>query len=94
LGTITHLDDGEVPQDACAFIGSTHLPKSSYEELVDRWVDGSSVAATAGEGEQVALSPELRTLAESLLRLLGPTAEAAVQTGGVKDSGKVVRGGP
>ena len=40
------------------------------------------------------VSPELRALAEGLLRLIGPTQEAAAQTGGVKDAGGVVRGGP
>ncbi len=30
----------------------------------------------------------------ALLRLIVPTAEVGVQTGGVKDAGRVVRGGP
>ncbi len=46
----------------------------------------------AAPGEQ--LSPELRQLAEELLRLIGPTAEAGAQTGGPKEAGRVVKGGP
>jgi hypothetical protein len=94
LGTITHLGDGEVPQDCSAMVGSLQLPKSNFEELLERYAGAQEGSVAATEGEQVALSPELRDLAESLLRLLGPTAEAAVQTGGVKDAGRVVRGGP
>ncbi len=61
------------------------------------WVEGElddGVQSAASAGRQNTLSPELLTLAESLLRLIGPTAEVAVQTGGVKDAGRVVRGGP
>jgi hypothetical protein len=61
------------------------------EDLADEVV--SQPTGDGGVANTSSLTPELRTLAESLLRLIGPTAETAVQTGGVKDAGRVVRGG-
>ncbi len=41
------------------------------------------------------MTPELWALAEGLLRLIGPiTQEVGALTGGVKEAGCVVRGGP
>ncbi len=110
LGSVCHLDDGDVPQEAEAVVGDAsasggcalgccagesgqlgHVGRSTLGAWVEGDLEGTSGQRAGGVSQ---LSPELVTLAESLLRLIGPTAEAAVQTGGVKDSGRVVRGGP
>ena len=71
------------------------LPKSRLEEIIsgpgEMQLAPCIEPELAGEGP---LSPELVKLAEQLLKLLGPTAEAGVQTGGPKEAGRVVRGGP
>lgn len=102
IATIKHLDDGEVPQATIAMVrGDDAVGRSRLAQ----WVDGdwgdlgapsgltSALEASYQEAPTPQLSPELRSLAESLLRLIGPTAEAGVQTGGPKEAGRVVRGG-
>ncbi len=84
--------------------GDDRLPKSRWAKIMEGEFEGADTGAVAAAfsapvlgcgaepGDQ--LSPELRQLAEELLRLIGPTAEAGAQTGGPKDAGRVVRGGP
>ncbi len=111
LGSVCHIDDGDVPQEAEAIVGENespggalccasdggqlgHVVRSTLGAWVEGELDKGIQPAVKGVGGPNTLSPDILTLAESLLRLIGPTAEVAVQTGGIKDAGRVVRGGP
>ncbi len=108
IGGLRHIEDGDVPQTVEASVAGLNSvacepasePRSTLESWVlGDWVDGDTAplgkaGLQAAGGSTAGLSPELRALAEGLLRLIGPTQETAVQTGGVKDAGRVVRGGP
>jgi hypothetical protein len=89
IGTIHHLEDGEVPQYIMA-VGERwgeELGTSRLAELVEgRWPP----PPIFGEREESAEEAK-QALAEQLQRMLGPTA--GIQTGGVgwRDAGKVIK---
>ncbi len=93
LGSVCHIDDGDVPQEAEAVVGENGTPGGALccagdggqlghvgRSTLGAWVEGEldDGVQSASAGKQNTLSPELLTLAESLLRLIGPTAEEAV----------------
>ena len=77
-------------------VGDEELPQSRLAELIDGSWPGAGTPVVQEMVQEIAppVSQEVKFLAEQLLKLLGPTAEVGVQTGGPKEAGRVVRGGP
>jgi hypothetical protein len=72
LGSITHISDGDLPQEVEMDMGSTAEPLLSTfgRSTLAHWVDMDELGD--GGDTQATLPPGLRHLAESLLRLIGP----------------------
>ena len=103
LATINHLSDGDVPQEVLAVVGGEDgIPRSRLGKIVDGEVGDAptitecfSTQVVGSAGSTAAqLAPPLQQLADSLAKILGPTNDAGAQTGGPKEAGRVVRGGP
>ncbi len=86
LGVLAHLDDGDVPQVVEASVGSLNSvvakPASEQRSMLESWVLGDWGEAVTAPGCKDAardckqgVTPELRALAEALLRLIGPITQ-------------------